>query len=179
MPGLPSDYAYGYQIPILVITPQKKVLAFAQAYVVHHQRDDANSSGSAVMRLGATSGDGSADGNDGWIDIVARRGLGSMDAAPLDDTASGDKGPWRPGPLQVIFRNSSLATKEFHACQQPTPVVDHVTGKILLLSSLDNWHMRLQESTVRPRPCPLRAPAPVPRCCSPLPSKICACRTTA
>ena len=155
MPGLPSDYAYGYQIPILVITPQKKVLAFAQAYVVHHQRDDANSSG--VMRLGASSGDGSADGNDGWIDIVARRGLGSMDAAPLDDTASGDKGPWRPGPLQVVFRNSSLATKEFHACQQPTPVVDHVTGKILLLSSLDNWHMRLQESTVRPRPCPCPA----------------------
>eukprot|EP01045_Picozoa_sp_COSAG04_P041898 COSAG04_NODE_12968_length_625_cov_5.262357_1_plen_81_part_10 len=81
MPGLPSDYSYGYQIPILVITPQKKVLAFAQAYVVQHQRDDANSSGSAVTRLGATSGDGSADGNDGWIDIVARRGLGSMDAA--------------------------------------------------------------------------------------------------
>ena len=156
MPGLPSDYAYGYQIPILVITPQKNVMAFAQAYVVQHQRDDANSSSSAV-RLGATSGGGSADGNDGWIDIVARRGLGSMDAAPLDD-----KGPWRPGPLQVIFRNSSLATKEFHACQQPTPVVDHVTGKILLLSSLDNWHMRLQESTVRPRPRPFPCPCPCP-----------------
>ena len=156
MPGLPSEYAYGYQIPILVITPQKNVMAFAQAYVVQHQRDDANSSSSAV-RLGATSGDGSADGNDGWIDIVARRGLGSMDAAPLDD-----KGPWRPGPLQVIFRNSSLATKEFHACQQPTPVVDHVTGKILLLSSLDNWHMRLQESTVRPRPRPFPSPCPCP-----------------
>jgi hypothetical protein len=26
-------------------------------------------------------------------------------------------------------------------------VVDQVTKKILLLSSLDNWHMRLQEST--------------------------------
>ena len=161
MPGLPSEYAYGYQIPILVITPQKNVMAFAQAYVVQHQRDDANSSSSAV-RLGATSGDGSADGNDGWIDIVARRGLGSMDAAPLDA-----KGPWRPGPLQVIFRNSSLADKEFHACQQPTPVVDHVTGKILLLSSLDNWHMRLQESTVRPPPPPLSLPLPLSRVVAP------------
>ena len=26
-------------------------------------------------------------------------------------------------------------------------MVDYVKGKILLLSSLDNWHMRLQEST--------------------------------
>ncbi len=111
----------------------EQVLAFAQAYVVER------ATMSRVNRLGGTS----SDGNDGWIDIVARRGLGSMED---DSSVVGPKPPWQPGPLQLIFRNSSIATKEYHACQQPTPVVDHVKKKILLLSSLDNWHMRLQES---------------------------------
>jgi hypothetical protein len=139
VPGLSHPrFAYGFQIPILVITPERNVLAFAQAYVV--QQRPGEGGGTLLGRLGASSVDG--DGNDGWIDIVARRGLGSMDAG-----FGGGESPWKPGPLQVVFRNSSLATKQYHACQQPAPVVDHVTRKIMLISSLDNWHVMLQEST--------------------------------
>jgi hypothetical protein len=141
VPGLPHpQFSYGFQIPVLVITPERNVLAFAQGYVVER-----SSAGNTTL-LGATS----SDGNDGWIDLVARRGLGSMDdsaSTASSAAAVGGKPPWQPGPLQLVFRNSSLAMKEYHACQQPTPVVDQVTKKILLLSSLDNWHMRLQEST--------------------------------
>ena len=35
MPGLPHpEYSYGFQIPVLLVTPRRNVLAFAQAYVV-------------------------------------------------------------------------------------------------------------------------------------------------
>lgn len=49
--------------------------------------------------------------------------------------------------LTVVYRNSSLATKEYHACQQPAPVVDKAAKKIFLISSLDNWHVKLQTSS--------------------------------
>jgi hypothetical protein len=38
---------------------------------------------------------------------------------------------------------------ETHSCQQPAAVVDHVAGKVFLLSSIDNWHMVVQESVDR------------------------------
>ena len=84
-------------------------------------------------------GGGAGDGDDGWIDVVLRRSV--------NGGSSWDKA------LTVVFRNSTLgpggaaAGGSYHACQQPTPVVDGVAKKVLLLSSLDNWHMRLQEST--------------------------------
>ena len=115
------------------------------------------------------------DGNDGWIDLVMRRTTGegtlcTVQRAPCaarayffcirqSDVAwfvflcccplpkpqtAGNK--WDKE-VTVVYSNSSLELKEFHACQQPTPVVDTIAKKVFLLSSLDNWHMRLQEST--------------------------------
>ena len=49
--------------------------------------------------------------------------------------------------LTVVFRNSSLENREYHSCQQPAPVVDQVMKVVFLLSSLDNWHQRLQNSS--------------------------------
>lgn len=72
------------------------------------------------------------DGNNGWIDIVMRRSL--------DGGLTWDRN------LTVVYRNSSAHTREYHSCQQPTPVVDAKVGKVFLMSSLDNWHLRLQES---------------------------------
>ena len=140
VPGLPHpEYSYGFQIPVLLITPvDRAVMAFAQAYVVQKMVNASNTSGMYVFTRLA-----SGDGDDGWIDIVARRSLGSVG----EQAVTVERDPWRPGPLQLVFRNSSLHAKDFHSCQQPAPVVDHVTNAIFLLSSLDNWHMRLQTST--------------------------------
>ena len=134
VPGLPYPrYRYGFQIPVLVNTPSGAMLAFAQAYVIERKPAavgdaGADADGYTYSRLGASSG----DGNDGWIDIVSKHSGGGGQAFPKD--------------LTVVFRNSSLDLREYHACQQPTPVVDREARKIFLLSSLDNWHMRLQES---------------------------------
>jgi hypothetical protein len=49
--------------------------------------------------------------------------------------------------ITVVYRNSSLTTKEYHACQQPAPVVDKLAKKVFLMTSLDNWHVRLQSSS--------------------------------
>ena len=75
----------------------------------------------AQVRLGATPGRDLhapelGDGNDGWIDIVARRKLGSTNSdaggalAAVGGGRKAPKGPWKPGPLSVVFRNSSMAT---------------------------------------------------------------------
>jgi len=70
------------------------------------------------------------DGNDGWIDLVSKR------------SEDGGK-TW--GPLALVLRNST-AGGETHACQNPAPVVDMITKTVLLMSSLDNWHVLLQTS---------------------------------
>eukprot|EP01043_Picozoa_sp_COSAG02_P019155 COSAG02_NODE_914_length_15990_cov_9.617897_16_plen_486_part_00 len=138
VPGLPRGFVYGFQIPILVNTNLHDagkgkggtLLAFAQGYVLHESNRSV---------LGASVSGRSRDGNDGWIDLVMRRSV--------NGGTSWDKA------ITVVFRNSTLGPDgtstggDYHACQQPTPVVDAMTNKIFLLSSLDNWHMRLQEST--------------------------------
>jgi sialidase-1 len=86
----------------------------------------------AQANVRETHGYGAGDGRDGWIDIVSRR---SIDAGHSWSAA-----------LTIVYRNSSHETKEYHACQQPTPVVDGVAKKLLLLSALDNWHQMVQES---------------------------------
>ena len=51
-PGLPSNFTYGFQIPVLQRTPGGALLAFAQAYM----RIDSKPAFSPPARLG--SGDG-------------------------------------------------------------------------------------------------------------------------
>ena len=51
-PGLPSNFTYGFQIPVLQRTPGGALLAFAQAYM----RIDSKPASSPPARLG--SGDG-------------------------------------------------------------------------------------------------------------------------
>eukprot|EP00038_Savillea_parva_P024237 m.43432 g.43432 ORF g.43432 m.43432 type:complete len:1080 (-) comp6406_c0_seq1:140-3379(-) len=128
-PGLPfPSYSYNFGIPVLVNTGQRSssggaLLAFAQAYLkTNHTAQD------PPHRVGVSS----TDGDDGWIDIVMRRSV--------------DGGVTWDANLTVICRNSSLASGVRHSCQQPTPVVDYEVGKVFLMSSLDNWHVRLQES---------------------------------
>ncbi len=77
------------------------------------------------------------DGRGGWTDIALRR-------------SSDDGVTW--GPIQVICRNSTLGKDGKRdrnledTCQQPAPVADNVTGKVILLSSPDNWFQRAIES---------------------------------
>ena len=118
-PGLPKQFSYRFAIPAIVTTSRGSLLAFAQAELL----------GGTVETL---------DGRRGWTDIVARR-------------STDDGNTW--GDLQVLCRNSSLQrdgtrnrTLE-HSCQQPAPVVDKITGKIIMLSSLDNWFQRAVSST--------------------------------
>ena len=53
--------------------------------------------------------------------------------------------------LTVVYRNSTYSPElkeyHYHACQQPTAIVDRVRNKIVLLSALDNWWQMVQEST--------------------------------
>ena len=121
-PGLGANYTYGFGTPNLIETPAGALVAFATAYL-HGPRVDMPGK---VLQLG--------DGNDGWADIVAKR--------------SEDGGrSW--GPLIVICRASTFPSRsqgilDVHSCQQPNPVVDQVRKRILLFSSLDNYHVRLQ-----------------------------------
>jgi sialidase-1 len=123
-PGLDAKHTYHFGIPALTTTPKGSMLAFAQAYM----------SIKGVPCSVQAGSPGLEDGNDGWIDIVMRR--------------SSDQGrSW--GELQVICRNSTGLTKSstlWHSCQQPAPVSDRVTGKVFLLTSLDNYHQLMVES---------------------------------
>ena len=146
---MPASYRYGYQIPALTRTPKGNLVAFCQAYVYQvkdyngvERNEDGGGTNDVVEWLSVSHATVNgrekgyyrdhhhlSDGNDGWIDIVARR---STDGGHT----------W--GDLQVLCRNSTLS--EHHSCQQPTPIADAQTGRLLLLLSLDNFHQFLVES---------------------------------
>jgi hypothetical protein len=132
-PGLPRhlNFTYGFHIPSLVTTPEGHLLAFAEAYLKQAPAPTDSVQPAAAAPPTAPLDFGLRDGFDGWIDIVCKR--------------SEDGGrTW--GPLTVVSRNSSLLTGERHTWGQQTPIVDRERGKVLLLSSLDNMHVRLQTS---------------------------------
>ena len=57
------------------------------------------------------------------------------------------------GPLQVVARNSSLLERKYQNWGQPTALVDKLKRRVLLLSTLNNLHVR-----VHVRPVPFLAP---------------------
>ena len=85
VPGLPyPNYTYGFQIPIVVSVPWSEggltLIAFAQAYVRQKKVGGWTRLGSKrrngdefAREDGSEVGSEVRDGNDGWIDIVARR----------------------------------------------------------------------------------------------------------
>ena len=133
VPGMPGAL-YSFAIPALQLTPKGNLLAFCQANLALKD-EPRRGAATAITAIGGT--DGVQDGRGRWTDIALRR---SIDGGKT----------W--GPLQIICRNSTLgpggkrnASLE-HSCQQPAPVADLVAGKIILLSSLDNWYQRSIES---------------------------------
>ena len=128
------------------MTPKGNLLAFCQANLVGGTDHWAVRSlrpsslpirpaepGSAWQEEDGRSG----DGRGAWTDIALRR-------------STDDGQTW--GPIQAICRNSTLGKdgKRDKAledtCQQPAPVADNVTGKVIFLSSPDNWFQRAIES---------------------------------
>ena len=133
-------------IPALQVTPKGNLLAICQANLVGGTDHWAVRSlrpsslpirpaepGSAWQEEDGRSG----DGHGAWTDIALRR-------------STDDGQTW--GPIQAICRNSTLGKdgKRDKAledtCQQPAPVADNVTGKVIFLSSPDNWFQRAIES---------------------------------
>ena len=122
VPGY-SGHTYGFQIPAITRTPKGALLAFVQGYVRPPQFF-------AQMMTGVPPRVG--DGDDNWMDIVVKR--------------SSDNGRnW--GELVVVCRNTTKVRGKAHACQQPTPISDGQSGKVWLLTSLDNWHQQAYSST--------------------------------
>ena len=114
------------------------------------------------------------DGNDGWIDLVMRRTTGEGTLCTVQRTPCAARAYFfcidslmLPGLyFCAVARYSNQKKRRKQVGQgdhcslqelvartkgiprlQPTPVVDTIAKKVFLLSSLDNWHMRLQEST--------------------------------
>ena len=130
-PGLASGYKYAFMVPVLLPTPGGALLAFAEAHMLIYTSTD----GSGAEHRHRRSRQRLGDGDDGWIDAVARR-------------SSSNGSTW--GALLVLCRNSTGGKEHgpgVHACEQPAPVADMATGKIHLLLAVDNWRHRMVSSS--------------------------------
>ena len=126
-PGMPKGYKYAFMVPVLLPSPGGALLAFSEAHMLIYKTNSSHEYQRSWSRL--------SDGDDGWIDIVARR-------------SENNGSSW--GPLQVLCRNSTGSQEhgpDVHACEQPSPVADTATGQLHLLLSVDNWWHRIVSSS--------------------------------